>query len=604
MIEHLEYENLEKEFHIKKLASTSGSPRGRASPKTIPSPTTPFSPPPMMKLDSFSKSTSQMTSIDRRLTMESPAAKQATSKKENVTSLISSWFGDAESAIKDGNEVGKDESKVIESAVLDAAKRAENEAEENKKNLKLKGEQERAKFMKAAKSLKKGPGKMVVALTKSENEVSFLNEKVKMLEERDVETRALLERAEETMVGMVGNVEREAIRVLEMNFQGGAWKSGDDRWGTRALTSSSNQEWEERCSQLEMQKDALLDLLRLYDGSDDVDLAALPEDIARLAVYKCGQEVVLREGLCRTLGIAGEIKDKDILGEVEVLVKEATDLRGQVETWRRKEEEGKIIVGGVGQVDPLLQNEAVHEIVVAKEVQTKHARSRQHSAALSDAKLAAAIAEVGGGVVHPPSPTLVEDLDLVSSIQDERFRNRKHTVNHSKAKEALEAVEKYEEMVETEKAKEMRRLKRTHTVGHRDAGVAFDAFEGEEKAKAAELEGAEGGDVDDEDEYEYDEYESEGEEEEEEGEGKGDQEGRWSPTIASEEVHYADMKLLLHQQKMFSDPLGNDINLLMSTYKLPEADSNGYSRFRIKAYDGEIGRDLCMDINEVDLRNR
>lgn len=64
------------------------------------------------------------------------------------------------------------------------------------------------------------------------------------------------------------------------------------------------------------------------------------------------------------------------------------------------------------------------------------------------------------------------------------------------------------------------------------------------------------------------------------------------------------MKLLLHQQKMFSDPLGNDINLLMSTYKLPEADSNGYSRFRIKAYDGEIGRDLCMDINEVDLRNR
>ena len=336
VIEHLEIESLEKDFQINQLAiavpptpsATPSSARVRSGSKPgsptqkPPSPSTPFSPPKLAKLGgSFNRSTSQMADLDHKITTsKSPAARRASAKKDNVSTLISSWFGDAQDARKDGQRVGKKESKIIESAVADAAKRAEQEAEDKKKDLKLKGQQERSKFMKAAKSLKKGPGKMVVALTKSEKEVEFLKEKVKMLEERDVETRALLEKAEETMVGMVNNAEREAAHILEMNFKDGMWEKEERKNFTPpSSSSSSNQEWAERCSQLEMQKGALLDLLKSYDGAGEVDLAVLPVDLARLASFNCGSEVKLRSSLCETLGLAGNGKDEDLLEEVNCI---------------------------------------------------------------------------------------------------------------------------------------------------------------------------------------------------------------------------------------------------------------------------------------------
>jgi hypothetical protein len=53
---------------------------------------------------------------------------------------------------------------------------------------------------------------------------------------------------------------------------------------------------------------------------------------------------------------------------------------------------------------------------------------------------------------------------------------------------------------------------------------------------------------------------------------------------------------------MFKDPLGNEVNLTISTYLIPQVETDQYSRFRIKAYDSVAGREMCMDVSEVELR--
>lgn len=213
-------------------------------------------------------------------------------------------------------------------------------------------------------------------------------------------------------------------------------------------------------------------------------------------------------------------------------------------------------------------------------------------------------------MVRPPSPTLVEDKELVMGIQEDKAQHRKHTVGHSGVEDAVKAMEEYEKHEEIDKIKKSGR-KRAHTVMHRSMDDAMTSFVMKKKKEEEEGEG-EGDEDEDDDSSEASNDEDENFEDEEGKGGDGARRQRMpnidseeepkEPEIISEEILYQDLKLLLHRQKMFTDPLGNELSLTISTYLIPIDDASQFSRFRIKAYDSVVGREMCMDVGEIELR--
>ena len=71
---------------------------------------------------------------------------------------------------------------------------------------------------------------------------------------------------------------------------------------------------------------------------------------------------------------------------------------------------------------------------------------------------AAEFAAANPPALRPPSPTAVlEDLEDVHDLQEEKALHRKHTVGHSEAESAVKEMEEIERLGEEEKLKKSRR---------------------------------------------------------------------------------------------------------------------------------------------------
>ncbi|GMH88729.1 hypothetical protein TL16_g11241 [Triparma laevis f. inornata] len=603
VIEHLEYVNLEKDFEVKKSkrANNGNNNAKRASPiNSVPGPPSPTK---SSQLSSPAlDATDRETKRHRRETQRKHSAKEK--NKLEVKSFISSWFSDAEMELKDGKEVTERES----DAIADAARRATQEhAAKQKKEAQAKkdlGIRERNAFVQAAKNLKSGPGKMVVALTKCENEIDYLRHKLEMYEERDAESKRLLEAAESTMMSMVKNVEAEAVSLVKLdipppdpNLSYKPYSGGGGYAAEGTLLELS-----ERNSELERQKRTLLDMLGEYEQ----DTHATEEggdnffDFARLSLFSPSTEVNLRNELSMILGLGGEITDDDLLYETQLLARERESMLHELDEVKRQPR--------VTSPDFLLHDAEVAELVHAKEIQVKNERAREHSIGMNAAKLAAA---------HPPAPrppsplAAMDDVEDVMEVQVEKNTHRKHTVGHTQADAAVKELDRIEKLNEEEKVDLFHKKHgRKHTVAHTTAFNAVEKFH--------------------ESDVDSDSYGSDFDD------GSGDGEGGDtveevdffteapvvnqprlglvvppSPLAAlqeayveyPEEVHHPNAKLLLHTTKIYDDPLNNPYKFVMTCQCLNFENSSGFVMYRIKSYDAEVGREMCMDVGEQELRH-
>ncbi|GMH86656.1 hypothetical protein TrST_g13925 [Triparma strigata] len=604
VIEHLEYVNLEKTFEIKRLnrvggsGGSSGPGAKRASPtgrNPVPSPA-----PPTLINSPALDATDRETKRHKKETMRKHNVKEK--NKLEVKSFISSWFSDAEHEVLDQKLTEKVES----DAIAEAARRATEEhaakqrkEQQAKKDLEIK---ERNDFVQAAKSLKSGPGKMVVALTKCENEIDHLRHKLEMYEEREAESKKLLQAAESTMMSMVKNVEAEALSLVGVDIPPPDPSQAYKPYSKvdQSTVGGTLQELSERNFELERQKRTLLDLLTEYE--QDSAGGGTGEnffDFARLSLFSPSTEVRLRNELSQILGLGGEITDDDLLYEIQLLAREREHMMQELDEIKR------VPRSTSSSPTHLLEDADVMELVKAKEIQTKNERAREHSIAMSQAKLAAE---------HPPAPrppsplAAMEDEDEVRELQSEKTTHRKHTVGHSSADAAVKEMDRIEKLNEAEKVEHFHtKHGRKHTVSHTGALKAVEKFH--------------------ESDVDSDSYGSDFDDGSGDGEGgEGDEveevdfftEEKISPVYVTplsplaalqeayveypEEISHPNTKLLLHTTKIYADPLGNDYKFVMTCQCLNHENSAGFVMYRIKSYDADVGREMCMDVSEQELR--
>ena len=238
-----------------------------------------------------------------------------------MKSFIKSWFSDAEFEVKDQQKIAKEEEVAIENAVKEAVRKSseEHEAKRRKEQAaKMKEEMEKKDFLKAAKSLKSGPGKMVVALTKCEHEIDYLSAKIEMYEQRDEENKKLLSSAENTIMNMVKNVEAEAVSLVEISipppdpnqpyrpYSSASQRSRSSSAGMNMTQTAQEYdglvlELSERNLELERQKRTLLDLLNEYEKDTPFPPNIESLDFARLSLFS-PKKVNFRSELTKELG--------------------------------------------------------------------------------------------------------------------------------------------------------------------------------------------------------------------------------------------------------------------------------------------------------------
>ena len=649
VIEHLEYNSLEKDYEMKKMARklqgaqeslSSSAKAGQGNSITTKSPPQSTQRSSKQKLSELSPSASGMSS---RLAEREKKAKAKSSeneeKKSLVTSMISSWFsGEAEQ-----QENGKlDEHFVdddpFQSAARDAATKAELEfskmkmkrkEEQRKKSLKLQDEEDKNKFFAAAKKLKSGPGKMVVALTKCEREVEYLKSKLQVYEEREKESRKLLAKAEETMLTMVKNVESEALSLAEMDYMSklppvvGMPDSKTVVKGPASPLPPDNQAAEKihqlskKVEELERQRSTLLDMMNDYEEEELSSLAGMSPDTAHLSLFSPDKEVAaaLKGELCDCLDLGGEVSDDDLIKEIRSVVQERGSLLAQVGDLEQELKIKKVKLHRATNFDAKDADEGA----VGDGADTPRSalslttpRSDSKSQGFFISKVESAPVEEKEVSNSRLSPDELQ-INRALTIQESKSKERAHTVHHSTAAEAVVKAKETEAAAELAKAEAASRVGQRPTFLHRSAATALESFKEQD---AAEDDNDNDSDDDDDDEYE-DDFSKEGDDDGDGGEGDAASSTMMGSTtpksldisnsmpyddIQSEEIQHPGMKLLIHTNRMYEDPLGNHYSFTMTSYNIPGNDEEGLGRFRIKAYDAEVTRELCMDLNENELR--
>ena len=304
-------------------------------------------------------------------------------------------------------------------------------------------------------------------------------------------------------------------------------------------------------------------------------------------------------------GIAGEVTDVDVLYEIKFLVDERKRMLLEMEQVKAAHMAHAHTINTA--LEHINDDNDVLEMIKAKEIQAKNERARNHSVGMSAAQLAAA----NPPAPRPPSPTAaLDDLEDIRDLQEEKVKNRKHTVGHSEAEHAVEEIKRIERLGEEEKVKKAARYKRSHTVHHSSAKRAMDSFE-RNPEEDSESYGSDFDDDQDNDEDEEDVDFFSGEKVTPKalpvnsvGNPSATPEDSAAHTYKQfpEETHYPDAKLIINKSKMYPDPLGNNYKFVMTCYCLNFLSKSGYTMFRIKSYDAEVGREMCMDVSEDELR--
>ena len=422
----------------------------------------------------------------------------------------------------------------------------------------------------------------------------------------------------------------------------------------------------EKIEELERQKSTLLELLNEYEDDKGYDFS--PE-LARLTLFSPRQELDIRVQLKEILGLGGEVTDEDLLYEAQLVVQERelillefggdddgpnlnvenSEDKPSPKNKRKKAKRGESPDSVESEKAELSRSPMqtinrkfsfgteleVMELVRAKELQTKATRPRNHSVALTKAKVVADEMEneekkarafhSRHELEHSVHLSGVSDamdmfeIEKAKEVHGKNRRGQKATMQHRTAADAMEAFEKEEEEEESNKAKSRGRVgmfKRQHTVKHSAAQKALDLS----NLKRKEVE-----DEDEDESSSEEEEESNGEEEREallleaerakretmkleaselEALQKKQQEEEEAAVaqMYPEDVVHDGTQLILNSSKMYQDPLKNFYKFNMQCSWLGTETPEGFKMFRIKAYDAEVLREMCMDVSEETLR--
>jgi hypothetical protein len=482
-VENLELENLEKDFKIKKLEKQLAE--ALANAKAPGSPVTPF-PGGNLSVDTkLSPSTPTTASPTKGSSPKGKSAKPSSpatdlsthhESKHEVKSFISSWFTETEEDANHGKDmsIAAAEETAIEAAVKHADEIAKQKEVEKKASRTAQLLNDSKSFFAAAKSLKAGPGAMVVALTKCEHDLELTQARIKTLQAREERANELLRVAEETMLAMVKNVEEEAVGLMEYDFnthantpldaqaleqkaaQQQALPSSDLVSPSSGAAARINAELNHKVTELERQKKTLLDLLNDYENdknAEDGGSFRAAQDLARLSLFSPRQDLDIRMNLKDILGLGGEVTDEDLLYEAQILVQERElvllELDEKEEMFRQQEQ--------------LILN-------LAEKDEAARIASEENDAAHADS-----LTDSGGGHKRKkPSPSA---SPTSGSSKSSPFSGIHRRLSDNTNQEVAE-------LVRAKELQTMARRSRHHSVALTHAKIVSDEME-QEEAKAA-----------------------------------------------------------------------------------------------------------------------